>query len=280
MAETVYTSGSQLNNPKLFFREAIEDLKATREIGWRLFLRNLRSQYRQSWLGYLWLIFPPLATALIWVFLTKAKILTINNTTVPYPVYVLTGMFLWQTFVETLNCPLQQLSSSKAMITKVKFPHEALILAGLGGVLFNLAIRIVALVVVLLWFKISFSITFLFAPLGIFSILIFALAIGLLLTPIGLLYNDVANSLSIFTTIWFFLTPIVYPMPKEGLLASILSFNPLTSLIITTRNWLTMRNEGFENGFILTTVLVILVLSIGWIIYRIARPHLIVRLSG
>lgn len=280
MKETIYTASSQLSTPKLFFRETIDDLKATREIGWRLFLRNLRSQYRQSWLGYLWLIFPPLATALIWVFLTKTKILNINDTEIPYPVYVLTGTFLWQTFVETLNCPLQQLSSSKAMLTKVKFPHEALILAGLGGVLFNLAIRIVALFVFLLWFKITLSANFLFAPIGIFSLIIFALAIGLLLTPIGLLYNDVVNSLNIFTTIWFFLTPIVYPTPKEGKLASILSYNPLTSLIVTTRNSLTMRNEGFENGFILTTGIVILVFIIGWIIYRVARPHLIVRLSS
>src|SRR5882724_13107244 len=94
MKETVYTSDSQLRSPRIFFRDLIDDLPATREIGWRFFVHNLRSQYRRSWLGYLWLIIPPLMTTLVWVYLNRVNLLNISTPDIPYPVYVLTGTFL------------------------------------------------------------------------------------------------------------------------------------------------------------------------------------------
>ncbi|HEY0257850.1 MAG TPA: hypothetical protein VGC39_10435, partial [Candidatus Methylacidiphilales bacterium] len=90
MIETIYSSESQLRSPRRFLRETMMDLRASREVAWRLFLRNLRSQYRQSVLGYLWILLPPLATMLLWVYLNWTKTVAIGRTDIPYPIYVLT----------------------------------------------------------------------------------------------------------------------------------------------------------------------------------------------
>lgn len=280
MEETVYTSGSQLNNPKLFFREAVEDLKATREIGWRLFLRNLRSQYRQSWLGYLWLIIPPLGTTLIWVYLGRAKILNVNTTDVPYPVYVLTGVFLWQTFVEALTCPLQQLQSSRWILTKIKAPHEAFILAGLGSIVFNFLARLAILIVAFLWYGVSLQMTLFLFPLGVLSLFLLGLAIGLLITPLGILYTDISNGMGVIITFWFFITPIFYTIPTDGKILSIVKYNPVTPLLVTTRNWLTNGIVAPESGFLLVTIMAVCIFVFSYVFYRLAKPHLIVRLSS
>ncbi len=280
MKETVYKSNSQLVTPRLFFSELLTDLRAIREIGWHFFLRNLRSQYRQSWLGYLWLLIPPFGTTLIWVYLTRANILNIGTMNIPYPVYVLTGMFLWQTFVETLVCPLQQLQSSRWILTKIKAPHEAFILAGLGGIVFNLLARMIILIVAFLWFGVSLQATLLLFPLGVFSLLLLGLAIGLLITPIGMLYTDVSNGLGVIITFWFFITPIVYMIPKDSKVLSIVKYNPVTPLLVTTRNWLMNGVVTPESGFYLVSIFALATFLFSWIFYRLAKPHLIVRLSN
>lgn len=276
MKETVYTSGSQLGTPKFFFREAMDDLKATREIGWRLFLRNLRSQYRQSWLGYLWLIIPPLGTTLIWVYLSRAKILNVNTVDVPYPIFVLTGMFLWQTFVEALTCPLQQLQASRWILTKIKAPHEAFILAGLGGIIFNLLARMIILLIAFILYGVPLQMTWFLFPLGVFSLMLFGLAIGWLISPLGMLYTDISSGINIIVTFWFFVTPIIYSNNE----LAIIRFNPVTPLLVTTRNWLTNGVASPESGFFLVTMLSFIIFMFSWILYRLAKPHLIVRLSG
>ncbi len=67
--EVVYTPQSQLRNPVALLRSMFSDLMASRELAWRLFVRDISSQYRQSLLGYAWAFLGPLITTLLWVFL-------------------------------------------------------------------------------------------------------------------------------------------------------------------------------------------------------------------
>jgi len=62
---TIYTPESQLRHPRQLLRAMFHDLKASRELAWRLFGRNISSQYRQSMLGYFWAFLPPLFTTLV-----------------------------------------------------------------------------------------------------------------------------------------------------------------------------------------------------------------------
>ena len=110
----VYTADPQLRRPEQFVRSMIADLFASRELAWRLLLRNIQSQYRRSLLGYLWALLPPLVSTLVWVFLRGARIFNVGETDIPYPAYVLVGTLLWQSFVEALNSPLRQLSAAQS----------------------------------------------------------------------------------------------------------------------------------------------------------------------
>ena len=140
LKETVYSPDSELRNPGRLVHSMMSDLLASRELAWRLFVRNISAQYRQSLLGYFWAFIPPLFTTLIWVFLNSQNILDIGDTGMPYPLFVLTGTVLWQTFADALDSPLKLVSKSKAMLAKINFPREALILTRSGMVLFNFAI--------------------------------------------------------------------------------------------------------------------------------------------
>ena len=133
LKETVYTPDSELLSFGKLLRSMWSDLLASRELAWRLMVRNISAQYRQSLLGYTWAILPPVVTTAIWVFLNSQKVFNVGDAGMPYPVFVLTGTVLWQTFTDALNSPLKVVTESKAMLAKINFPREALILTCLGS---------------------------------------------------------------------------------------------------------------------------------------------------
>lgn len=185
MEEVVYSAESQLRSPARFVADTWADLRVSPGLAWRLFLHSLRANYRRSWLGYFWLLAPPLATTFIWVSLNSARVLNVGPTETPYTVYVLTGTMLWQVFADAINSPLQQLSNARTILTKSRVPHEALLLAGLIEVLFNFAVRLPVLLPVLLWFKSELSMSpaaLALAPFGVAALLLLGFALGLMLT--------------------------------------------------------------------------------------------------
>jgi lipopolysaccharide transport system permease protein len=80
LKETVYTPDSELLSFGKLLRSMGSDLLAARELAWRLLVRNISAQYRQSVLGYAWAFLPPLFTTAIWVFLQSQRVLGVGDT--------------------------------------------------------------------------------------------------------------------------------------------------------------------------------------------------------
>ena len=280
MDQVTYSSESQLRRPRFFLRELVVDSKILGELSRRFFITNFRSQYRQNWLGYLWLLIPPLVTTLIWFYLGRSGIINTNTSENVYPVYVLTGVFIYQTFVEAINCPLQQLTAQRYILNKIKVPHEAFVIAGLGNIAFNLLIRAVFIFIALLWFAVPLHYSLLLAPIGFLSVILFGVSLGLLIATPGMLYKDISSGLGIVISLWFFVTPIVYSLPSDANVKTYFRLNPLTSLIGTTRNWIIDGSVASDRDFWTIMFLSFILLLLGICVYRLAKPHLIARLPN
>jgi len=280
MDEVIYTPESQLKNPRVLFKSMYNDLILSRELSWRLFIRDISARYRQTMLGYIWAFLPPLVTTFLWVFLNNQKILNVGKTAIPYPAYVLIGTLLWQVFVDALRAPLEKVTAARSMLAKINFPREAILIAGLGEVVFNFLIRLVLIISVFLFYNIPIQSTILLFPLGIISLMLLGTMIGVILTPIGVLYRDISQAILVITQLWFYITPIVYPVPKEGLGKLVATINPVSPIIIMTRSWLTGTPADAVQPFIYITVGSIFLLFSGWTMYRLALPHLIERMSA
>lgn len=61
---SLYTAKSEIRHPLQLFQLMGRDLLASRELAWRLFVRDIKAQYRQSILGILWAFFPPTITSI------------------------------------------------------------------------------------------------------------------------------------------------------------------------------------------------------------------------
>lgn len=212
----VYTPESLLRHPVQLFKQMWQDLLASRELAMQLLVRNISAQYRESFLGIFWAVVPPIVTAIGFTFASNARIVNIGATDLPYPAFVIFNMTLWQTFVETLNGPLQAVAAAKQMLAKINFPREALILAKLGEVFFNFAIKLILIVALFLWYRIPVSWTVILAPVALIHLIMLKTFFGLLLAPLGVLYGDILRGLTLIIGFWLFLTPVVYPVPSGG----------------------------------------------------------------
>ena len=213
LPETVYSTEAQLLHPATLLRRMGRDLVGSRELAWRLFVRNVSARYRQTALGYLWAVLPPLAATAVFVALRRSGVFTTGDTGVPYVPFLVAGLVLWQTFVDALYAPLRIVMQSKAMLVKINFPREALILAGVAEVLFNFLVRAALLAAVLAWYRLAPPATALLAPLGVLTLIAIGIAIGVLLVPAAVLLQDVEQGLAIVISLWLFATPVLYPPP-------------------------------------------------------------------
>jgi lipopolysaccharide transport system permease protein len=275
---TIYTPDSLLANPILLIKEMYRDLIESRELAWRLTVRDLSAQYRQTLLGFLWAIIIPLANTLVWVFLSKSGVIKVSDTSIPYPVYVFTGTMIWSILIEALNAPLQMTEASKSMLAKINFPREALLIAGIYKTMVNGVIKIALLLLSLVLIGIYPDWNVLFFPIAFMSLILVGTVIGLILAPIGLLYTDVGKAIPLLAQFLMYLSPVVFAMPKEGIYATLFQVNPLTSLILTSRAWLTGMTPEFIGSFLIVNLIAIVLLFIFWAVLRLAMPMLIERM--
>lgn len=272
--ETVIDARREASRPRSFLRAAWRDLRRSPRIGWQLFRANLKAGRRRSLFGYLWLLLPAATTALVSVYLQQRAIVAVAPTVLPYALHVLAGMVLWQAFLDAVNAPLQHLVAARQLITRSMVPHEAILLGGLleAGLAAGIRLVFLAAFVVATGYVPSLS-ALLVLPLGMGFLVLLGTAIGLGVAPLGLLYDDVRRGLGVVTTLWFFLTPVLFPAPDSGPLR----FNPVTPLLEAARGSLAGQPLQAE-CIVLSTASLVLLFAV-WLGYRLARPHLVERMG-
>lgn len=280
LSVTIYTPESQVQNPSRLLRRMIGDLRAARELAWRLFIRDLSAQYRQSLLGILWAFLPPIITGLIFILLQSKKVIDFGETGVPYPIFVLVGTVLWQVFTESLNAPLKAVTAAKPFLVKINFPREAVILSAIYLVLFNLGIKLIIIAAFFVIFNITPTWGLLLAPFAILMLMTLGICIGLLITPVGMLYSDVASSLPIITQLLFFVTPVVYSPPDTFPFSLVTILNPVSPLLTSARDLIISGNINDPVAFLVVSFLALAFLVIAWVVYRISLPIIIERMSA
>ena len=276
LCERTYSPEPLLGSPVKLIKALGTDLLAGRELAWRLFMRDLSAQYRQTYFGYVWAFLPPLVASLTFIFLNSQGIVEIDTGAVPYAAFAMMGTLLWQVFVDAVTAPVQTLSAAKPMLAKINFPREAILLAGFYMVLFNFAVRMVLLIGVMLWWQVPVGLGLAFFPVALAGLLLSGTAIGLALAPIGTLYGDI----SIFAQFLMLLTPVVYPARTEGLAGLLATWNPISPLIVTARETLSGQDLTLLLPFSIITLVSLLVTFAGLIAFRLAMPHLIARMGG
>ena len=276
----VYSPEPLLGHPAKLVGTIARDIWAGRELAWRLFVRDLSAQYRQTFLGYIWAFLPPLVASMTFIFLNSQGIVAISGTGIPYPAFAMMGTLLWQVFVDAILSPIGSFNSAKSMLAKINFPREAILLGGLYMVIFNFFVRLVLVIAVMIIWQVPVDSALLFFPMAMGALLLAGFAMGLALTPLAGLYGDIGRGIPIIAQFWMLLTPVVYPARTQGLAGWLATWNPISPLITTARECLTAQPLTLLPAFWIVTVCAAMATFLGLVLYRLAMPHLIARMGG
>lgn len=277
---TTYTPESPLRHPLTMAWSMLHDLRSAHALASRLAIRDISAQYRQTMLGIAWAFLLPIANTLTWLFLSGTGIVEMGPTSLPYPIFVFSGTMLWAIFIDALNAPLQQTIASKPLLAKINFPRESLVISGIYQTIFNALIKLLLLFVVLWFAGVAPTAYLLMLPVGIASLIAAGTVLGVLVTPIGLLYGDIGKSLPLMSQFLMFLSPVVFPSPTSGWAQRLFELNPLTPLIVNARNWATGVPANDISHFVSVNLAIFSLLLLVWIVYRLAMPILIERMSA
>lgn len=261
-------------------KDMLKDLIGSHFLAFQFAKRDISSQYRQSYLGILWLFLTPVVSAMVWIFLNSSGTLNIPDTGIPYPIYVFSGTLIWSILIEAINSPTTSTNASRSLLTKINFPKEALVLSGVYKLLFNSSIKVILLIVLVFLFGIGFHWSLLLFPIALLCAVLVGTAIGLFLTPIGLLYNDISRLVTMSLSFIMYLTPVVYNIPETGIMKVVMTYNPFTPLIMTTRDLAVGQSPEFLNYFFGLTVVGACLLILSLVIYRVSIPVIVERLSA
>ena len=270
------------NNIKIgrLIKDSLSDIYTSRFLAKQLAVRDISAQYRQSFLGVLWAFITPLTTAFVWILLSATGTIRLSDTGIPYPVYVFSGTLIWSIITEAINTPTISTNAAKGMMTKINFPKEALIISGIYKLLFNSSIKIGILLLFVVLYGVGFHWSLFLLPLAILGAILFGTTIGLFITPIGMLYSDIAKIISLGLRLLMYITPVVYVIPKEGIMKTIMQWNPFTPLILTTRDFIIGASPEYITYYLWIMVVCIPLFFLGLIFYRISIPILIERMSA
>ncbi|PIS15871.1 hypothetical protein COT62_01395 [Candidatus Roizmanbacteria bacterium CG09_land_8_20_14_0_10_41_9] len=174
-----------------------------------LTLREIKARYKQSFLGFFWIVLNPFFQMIIMSFIFS-KVMRVQNLGVPYPVYVYAGLLPWLFFTNSLTNATGSLVLNSQLIKKIYFPREILVLSTLFSKTFDFFLASIIFLLLMVWFHMPFSFyMLLFIPIFIIQFL-FAFGLSLLLSALNLLYRDIQYLFELILTLWFYLTPVLY----------------------------------------------------------------------
>jgi lipopolysaccharide transport system permease protein len=202
--------------------------------------REFQSRYRNSLLGALWPLLQPLAMILIYTLIfsqiMRARLSGVDDG-MAYGIFICVGILTWGLFAEVLNRSLTMFLDSASLLKKLSFPRLCLPIIVLLTALLNFAITLGLFLLVLALIGRFPGEAVLALPVLVCLQLLLALGLGLLLGMLNVFFRDIGQLFAIGLQLWFWLTPIVYPLNiLPPALQPWLALNPMSGLMQAYQN--------------------------------------------
>ncbi len=214
--------------------DEIKDIWSNRELLLMFVQRDVSVRYKQATIGFLWVILQPIVMTAIFsfVFSFVARI----PTEIPYPIFVMSGLIMWQYFNRCVTEGSLILVEQASVITKIYFPRMLLPLSICFSAGLDFLFAGFVLVVFIAISGVDLSLTIMLLPVFMLMAGLLAFGISLILAPINALYRDVGILLPFMVQILMFLSPVIYPVsavPEKH--QWIFMFNPISTVIESMR---------------------------------------------
>jgi len=231
----VYTNRYRLN---LTYREAysllLRDVYHFRSLIWQYFRRDFVSSYRGTFLGVLWRIILPLVPASVYIVLQHLGVFS-EVVDMPRALYVASGLAFWTLWSSSLSVTMNRPDSQSYLIKKVKVPLAVVYLTGMGQVLFDFALQMGLVIVLMLAYRTGLGWNWLLLPVLFLPVAMFGFGLGLLLSFFNPFVRDLKNVVVIILRYGLFASAVVFPLPMHGWVRLVVTANPMYHFIEGSR---------------------------------------------
>jgi len=223
---------------------SIAAYRSQKELFLNLTIRELRSKYKRSFLGWTWSLVNPLSIMVVYTIVFKLFLRIKIPPGKPsgldvFALWLLCGLLPWNYFQITVQGCIGSLTANSNLIKKTYFPRELLPAAVVGANIVSHAIEMGLLLVALVAFGDYQALEYLpFTLLLMAMMAVFALGFGLLLSALNVYFRDIQHFMNILFLVWLYMTPIIYPITLSGVAKykTFLKLNPMTDAVLCYRN--------------------------------------------
>jgi lipopolysaccharide transport system permease protein len=202
---------------------------------WSMIWRNLRQQFDELALGFLWATARPLSMAFVFSFI-KNKTGANMQVELPYILYFYSGIILWFAFVEASRGAAMSMNKEAGLLKKIYFPRTIPPLVGTLLSLYNLAISAIPLIGFMIWYQVAPDLDVIFLPFVLFAFLLLAYSVGITFAALGSLSKDFERLFSIILYVGLFVSPVIYsPEIISDRAQLIFNLNPMSGILLSFR---------------------------------------------
>lgn len=209
----------------------LRELWQYKELLYFLIWRDLRVRYKQTIIGVAWVVFQPLITMVIFTIIF-GYIMKVPSSGFPYPIFVYSALIPWIYFSSSLSQGSASLISNSNLISKVYFPRLIIPFVSVTTYLFDFTLSFIILFFMMFWFGFQPTERLLTVPGFLAITYATALGINLWFSALNVRYRDVGYLLPVVVQLWFYLSPIIYPIsivPEKW--RPLYSLNPMVTVI-------------------------------------------------
>lgn len=254
-----------------------------------LTLRELRGKYKRSALGWSWSLLNPLATMAIFAVVFRVFL------KVPFPegdpsglrvfaFFLLCGLLPWNFLANGMNGGMAALLDNANLVKKVYFPREVLVAANVASWLVALLIELAVLAAALIVVG-NLVLPWLPAMAVLVAVqTVFVTGVALALSVLNVYFRDVQHLMGIVLQLWFYATPVVYPLsvvPQRADVAgldipvrTLYDLNPMVRFVVAYRDLLYDLRLPSLGDVAYLVVWSAAVLALGLLVFRRFEPRL------
>lgn len=206
-------------------------------LSWLMAKTKWRIAYFNSVLGPLWSVLRPLMLFGV-LYLVFAEIVNFGGDITNYPVLLLLNLVLFTFFSEATGTSVTSLVDNEPVVRKMHFPRAAIPLSTALTSTLNLGVNLMAVIVFIVVYGVDPSWTWFLLPVVVAPLVALATGAGMLLSALYVRYRDVAPVWTVFSTMLFYGTPVLYAFETApDSVERYLLCNPIAALLEQARHW-------------------------------------------
>ena len=237
----------------------------------QLVSKDFKIKYRRSVLGIAWSVLNPL---LMMIVMSIVFSYMFRHNIENYPLYLILGNITFSLMSEATRQSLRSITGAASLLKKVKVDRFVFPVHKVLSALVNFAFSLVAVVLVMLWFRVTPTWHVVWVPLCVFLLVVFCCGLGMILGAAVVFFRDVMHLWSVVLTAWNYLTPIFWDFQMlvdnnaPAWVIEIVRLNPMYNFVQFMRDTVLWQTNPSPSVLALCAIWAALALALGIFVFK------------